>query len=148
MALDFNSQGYLYQTIALTYEKFVTYFGTNPGRKQQIDNALFYFRIFYQCGCRKVYIDGSFVSTKKNPGDIDLCFDLTGVDIGNIKRVFPEFFDPNEIGRIRRQDQCHIFHFDNEDRFMLELFSADREGNPKGLVKLILNNIIHHYDKK
>jgi hypothetical protein len=37
-------------------------------------------------GCRTVYIDGSFVTTKLVPNDFDACWDIEGVD--------PESLDP------------------------------------------------------
>jgi hypothetical protein len=43
MALNFNSKGYLHQTVSLTYEEFVTHFGNNARRKRQIDNAIAFF---------------------------------------------------------------------------------------------------------
>jgi hypothetical protein len=85
MSLNFNSQGYLHQNINLSYEEFIFHFGTNQRRTKQIDNALPFFRIFFRCGCQTVYIDGSFVSTRKYPEDIDLCFDLTALDIKKIR---------------------------------------------------------------
>jgi hypothetical protein len=59
-----------------------------------------FFRLFHSCGCQTVFVDGSFVSKKENPEDIDLCFDLTDIDVEKIRSVFPQFFEPNEIGRI------------------------------------------------
>ena len=148
MNLDFNSQGNLHQTISLTYEEFVTHFETNARRKQQLDNALPFFRIFHQCGCHTVYVDGSFVSKKKYPEDIDLCFDITPVDMKKLEIEFPQFFDINEIGTIHRDQQCHIFYFNDKDHYLLDLLSTDRDNNPKGLIKLDLRNIIHYYDQK
>ena len=145
MSLNFNSKSYLYETIILTYEEFVQHFGTNPRRMEQINNALSFFRIFHSCGCKTVYVDGSFVSKKKYPEDIDLCFDLTGVDAENIERQFPQFYDIHAIGRIRRDLQCHIFYFTENDQRLFNLLSEDRNGNLKGFVKLNLNDI---YDQK
>src|SRR3981081_4223805 len=111
MRLNFNTQGYLHQTITLTYEEFVYHFGTNPRRQEQIKNALYFFRVFHSCGCQTAYVDRSFVSKKKYPEDIDICFDLTDVDAEKIEREFPQFYDVKEIARIHKDLQCHIFHF-------------------------------------
>jgi hypothetical protein len=147
MALNFNSKGYLHQTVSLTYEEFVTHFGNNARRKRQIDNAIAFFRLFYECGCPTVYVDGSFVSTKKDPADIDLCFDLTDVDVENIEEAFPQFFELNEIGRIHREQQCHLFHFTKAYPKLLNILEEDRDGDPKGLVKLSLKEVFT-YDQK
>jgi hypothetical protein len=147
MELSFNSQGFLHRTITLTYEEFKHFFGTNQLRIQHINNALQFFRIFYSCGCSTVYIGGSFVSKKREPEDIDLCFDLSNIEEGKIKETFPEFFDINKRGRIRRDQKCHLFHFDIEDHELLDFLNKDRDGNQIGLVKLALNEI-NNYDKK
>ena len=147
MALNFNSKGYLHETISLTYEAFVQHFGTNQRRMEQIQNSLPYFRIFHSCGCRIGYVDGSFVSKKKFPEDIDICFDITGISEERIKSVFPKFLDVNERGRIRRDLKCHIFTFTQEDPEIFDLLNADREYNPKGLVKLDLNEIQNYAQK-
>lgn len=31
-------------------------------------------------GCKRAYIDGSFINAKERPGDFDACWDLDGVD--------------------------------------------------------------------
>lgn len=141
MSLNFNSQGFLHQTIILSYEELINHFGTNPRRLKQIDNAMQFLRIFYACGCQFVYIDGSFVSTKEYPEDIDLCFDLTDVKAEKLEETFPQFFDPNERGKIHRNLLCHILYFDNNDTSLFDLLETDREGNLKGFIKLILKDL-------
>jgi hypothetical protein len=150
MELSFNSSGNLHKTVELTLDEFQRHFGTTELRKQKIKNALRFFKIFGSCGCPAVYIGGSFVSTKKNPADIDLCFDLRNVNDLQLKKEFPEFFSStriNKLGEIRRNLKCHIFHFDNEDMEMLELLQYDREDNRKGLIKISLKTE-YNYDYK
>src|SRR5688572_1163980 len=131
MNLSFNTIGNLHETVELTFEEFQQHFGTNPQRKEKIKTAMTFFRIFSSCGCQAVYIAGSFVSKKKNPEDIDLCFDLTGIDIEKLKIEFPEFFGlnrHNNIGKIRRDLKCHIFSFDKVDTYMFDRLQKARDG--------------------
>jgi hypothetical protein len=114
----------------------------------QITNALQFFRIFHTCGCQIVYIDGSFVSKKQYPEDIDLCFDLTGIEEEKIKNAFPQFFEPNEIGKIHRELQCHIFYFFENFTRYFDLLQEDRDGYRKGLVRLDIKNILDSHDQK
>jgi hypothetical protein len=148
MTLDFNSQGFLHRTIALSYEEFRFHFGTNPRRIEQIDNASRYFYIFSLCGCTSVYIDGSFISKKEHPEDIDLCFDLTDVDPKKLERLFPQFFNLNQMGKIRRDFLCHIFHFSVSDMSLFELLQYDRDDNFKGFVELNLKDLHSFYDQE
>lgn len=148
MSLNFNSQGFLHQTITLSHDEVVHHFGTNPRRANQLENALRFFRIFYACGCQFVYIDGSFVSTKKYPEDIDLCFDTTSLEADKLKKEFPQFFDLSALGKIHRDLQCHIFTFSENSTRFFDLLSEDREGNRKGFVKLNLKDLPIHYDQE
>lgn len=148
MALVFNWGGYLYQDVVLTFKEFVHHFGTNSNRMQQIENSIPFFRKFHRCGCEIVYVDGSFISKKPVPEDIDLCFDLSDINPNNLKREIPEFFDVNAIGTIHRDFHCHILHFDREDNSLFTMLQFDRNGNPKGLVKLNILEILTSYDKK
>src|ERR1700754_1559554 len=90
MTLSFNSYGNLHKDVELSVEEFQKHFGTNSERIEKIKTALIFFKIFSQCGCMSVYIGGSFISTKKNPSDIDLCFDLNNVNHEELKKEFPE----------------------------------------------------------
>jgi hypothetical protein len=148
MALDFNWEGYLRYNVDLNFREFVDHFGTNSTRMQQIENSIRFFRVFHRCGCKTVYVDGSFVSKKKNPEDIDLCFDLSDIDMGKLEIEFPQFFDVNAIGTIHRDLRCHIFHFTKEDTYLFDVLQYDRQYNFKGLVKLNISEILTSYDKK
>lgn len=68
-----------------------------------------------QAGYRRVYIDGSFVTTKPNPGDIDVCWAIDGVDPEALDPVFLDFSQ----SRARQKA-----------RFLCEFFPADL---PEGL---------------
>lgn len=144
MTLSFNTSGNLHKTVELSFEEFKQYFGTNPSRKEKIETALLFFKIFSTCGCTAVYIGGSFVSTKKNPEDIDICFDINNIDYEKLEKIFPDFFDYNKIGAIHRNLKCHIFYYDKTTPRFLEMLQEDRNGYPKGLVKISLINI--NYD--
>ena len=44
-----------------------------------------------EAGCRTVYIDGSFVTSKSEPGDYDACWDIDGVNVEALDLVFLDF---------------------------------------------------------
>lgn len=89
--MSFNSNGHLHKTVELTLAEFEQHFITNDWRKVRFKNALIFFEIFNACGSQTVYIGGSFISTKINPDDIDVCFDLQNVDYDKLGEVFPDF---------------------------------------------------------
>lgn len=44
-----------------------------------------------RAGCSRVYIDGSFVTVKREPGDYDACWDIDGVNVEALDSVFLDF---------------------------------------------------------
>jgi hypothetical protein len=44
-----------------------------------------------KAGCRLVYLDGSFVTRKRNPADFDACWDVQNVDDAELDPVFWDF---------------------------------------------------------
>lgn len=141
MKVGFNTNGNLHKTIELTFDELYEHFGTNPSREKKIDTAILFLKLFSSCGCTTAYIGGSFASTKARPADIDLCFDLRKVDYCKLEQVFPDFFDFIKLGAIRKNLECHILFFDQESTYLLDMLQADREGFPKGLIKLNLKDI-------
>ena len=44
-----------------------------------------------KAGCRLVYLDGSFVTARDHPGDLDACWDIQNVDDKKLDPVFWDF---------------------------------------------------------
>ena len=150
MNLEFDKSGNLRKDVQLSFEEFLKYFGKNIVRKAIIKNALIFFKLFSSCGCTTVYIGGSFASTKRKPNDIDLLFDLRSVEEEKLYKVLPEFFGPGKfkkITEIRRTLKCHVFIFDVYNNELLELLQKDKNGNPRGLIKISLTEG-YDYDQK
>ena len=78
---DFRSDGCLQEGIhEADWTDFEKYFGYNTPRSQLLKQLLGFCHLLQKAKCAKVYIDGSFVTSKPYPRDIDLCYDLYAVD--------------------------------------------------------------------
>ena len=66
-------------------------FGTTPWRRQLLEGLARALRDLRAAGCKRAYIDGSFITTKEHPGDFDACWDLDGVDFDVIDEVLLTF---------------------------------------------------------
>lgn len=55
--------------------EFESFFSFSPVRKEQLKGLCQVVAILKECGCTAIYIDGSFVTTKLEPGDWDACFE-------------------------------------------------------------------------
>lgn len=141
MSLSFQENGNLIPGIHLiSIEDFENWFGYNSARKEMIQGLKLAISWLKECGCKIIYIDGSFVTTKVIPGDFDACWDANGVDLNLIKEKYPLIIDFSN-GRANQK-----FHFKGElfpaqvkatpYDIYLNFFQADRDGKPKGIVQL------------
>ena len=94
-------------------------------------------------GCRLAYIDGSFVSAKPEPGDFDVCWDVTSVDTDLVPAIFFDF----SAGRAAQKAEFAGEFFPAQlpeglsGRTFLDFFQRDRDGQPKGIVALDLESL-------
>ncbi|MEL1241891.1 DUF6932 family protein [Flavobacterium flavipallidum] len=94
-----------------------------------------------RAGCETIYIDGSFSTSKQNPGDIDVCWETGGVDLDFLVVIEPVLWDFSS-GRKSQKDKfgCEFFPCDfvaePPDKTFIDFFQQDRDGNPKGIIGL------------
>jgi hypothetical protein len=96
-------------------------------------------------GCRSVYINGSFVTKKLEPGDYDLCWSIEGVAP---ERLDPVLLDFSPAGRLAMKAKYRgdLFPAEVPDgasgKAFLDFFQTDkRTGEPKGIVLLDLGGV-------
>lgn len=116
-------------------------FASNPKRRVQFSGFVAAIFSLRAAGCRRAFLDGSFVTAKPRPGDYDACWDPTGVD--------PSFLDPVlltfENNRAAQKAKYHGELFpstipaDRAGTIFVEFFQVDRfTGAPKGIVAINL----------
>lgn len=92
-------------------------------------------------GCKTIYLDGSFSTSKEIPGDIDVCWELGNVDLNILIVIEPVLFDFT-LGRKAQKDKfgCEFFPAEElaapPDKTYIDFFQQDRDGNPKGIIGL------------
>jgi hypothetical protein len=141
---EFNAGGLLPQGIhPATLEEVLERFGGNERRDQLLTGLVEALRLLRAAGCRRVYINGSFVTAKERPNDIDACWDVDGVDADALDPVFFDFDD----GRAAQKARFGAEFFPAQvpegvtGRTFLEFFQVDRQtGEPKGIIELRLDD--------
>ena len=63
----------------------------NPRRRRLVAGFRRACKELRNAGCRLVYLDGSFVTRKEQPGDFDACWDVQNVDDDRLDPVFWDF---------------------------------------------------------
>ena len=145
MIPDFEESGNLPPGVHwATLDEIVKRFGTTSWRRDLLGGFMSALEGLKQAGCRTVYLDGSFVTSKAVPNDFDACWDEIGVDIELVDPVLLEF----DRGRATQKAKFRgeFFPASSVARMrgdvFLEFFQIDREtGQPKGIVALDLGGI-------
>jgi hypothetical protein len=96
-------------------------------------------------GCQTAYLDGSFVSSKESPGDIDVCYDPRGI-VG--ARLDPVFLDFSNLRAAQKAKYgCEFFPSSataslNPRLTYLEFFQKDKyTEEAKGIIALELRRL-------
>jgi hypothetical protein len=63
------------------WAEVVDRFGWNPRRRQLLDGLAEAIELLAAVGCRRIWLNGSFVTAKEEPADFDGCWDTGGVDV-------------------------------------------------------------------
>ncbi len=141
MIPDFNDDGLLPSGIheAESWEEIEARLDFSSRRKQLINGLKLALKFLKEAGCKTVYIDGSFATTKENPGDYDICWDEAGIDFKLLKQRCPVMLDFND----GRKNQKIMFGGEifpskltgNPHVTFIDFFQKDKNDNPKGIIK-------------
>lgn len=95
-------------------------------------------------GCRRSYIDGSFVTAKEAPGDFDGCWEVAGVDPDLLDPVLLNFANRRAAQKAKYGGE--LFPAEGSaDPFgtrFLDFFQRDKDtADPKGIVGIDLGGL-------
>lgn len=94
-----------------------------------------------EASVKRVYVDGSFVTDKPFPKDVDGCWEAdSSIDLGKLDAVFLDFSDH----RRQMKDRYGVDFFPassvegNTRQVFLDFFQIDRDGRSKGVLVIDL----------
>lgn len=95
-------------------------------------------------GCRTIYINGSFVTSKDLPNDYDACWEEDGVEPTDLDPVLLTF-DPGRTTQ-KAKYMGELFPAsiiaDSDGLSFLEFFQTDKDtGRPKGIIAIDLGGL-------
>lgn len=141
----FNEKGFLPPGIHdATWEQFVERYAITEHRTSLIKQMKTLIVHLKEVGSRSLFVDGSFVTNKERPNDYDACWDVHGV---KIEVVDPILLDLSPNGKQQIEDKYggdirpDLFSPIETEGTYLEFFQEDRDGDPKGIVRLSLREI-------
>jgi len=122
-----------------TWSEFEERYGYNEKRVWLLCGLKMLLDELSKVACKAVYVDGSFVTYKKIPGDYDLCWQMDGVLVEDLDPVLLNY-TPEGKNRIEEKYRGDIrgaeFSVRETGTTYLEFFQHDRNGKAKGVVKL------------
>lgn len=137
MIPPFDTRGYLPEGIheATLYE-IEKRLAITPDRKRLFKGLKRLAIALKAAGCKTLYINGSYVTNKQEPGDYDAVWEYEGVN----NALDPLLRDGWNLKRIKLKYRGDVFCRMPEILGVdhVEFFQQDRSGLPKGIIKIDL----------
>ena len=142
MIPDFRDDGYLPQGVHIATEAEVTFrFGTSsPRRRRLVLRLRRWVELSRLTGASQFLVDGSFVTSKKEPNDIDAVVSLADDFQQQISRGLEPALELEQMLLSRRPEEIFAAEDSRDWDDWVEFFSRTREldGRRKGLVEVRL----------
>jgi len=119
-----------------TLEEVETRFALSDHRKRLFAGFKEGVLALRKAGCRKIFLDGSFVTEKPIPYDFDVCWYTMGVDIAKLNPVFLDFSDNRKKQKERFRGEFFPSNCLADGKHLfLDFFQIDKAtGNAKGMI--------------
>ncbi len=122
-------------------------FGQSSERRKKLMAGLkTVISIFKKAGVKKIYLDGSFTSNKLEPGDVDGCWSMIGVNPNKLDKRFWDFKNLEEQEK-NRNELRELFGIDFFIMGVIEgrsgklfpiFFQRNLDNEPKGIIQINL----------
>ena len=142
--MKFNDEGNLPPGIYdVTWEEFEKKFGHNHYRTRILRGIRRAIINLKYSGCRKIYLDGSFITNKYKPNDFDGCWESTNVDITLLDPILQDFDNGRKTQKAKYHGEFFPSSMHTKMGTFLEFFQRDKEtGNPKGIICINLEKFV------
>jgi len=144
MVPPFDAAGRLPEGIHTTdWAEFADRFGMSVRRKELLVGIAAALHLLREAGCPRVFVGGSFVTAKSEPGDFDIAWDMMAVDVDALDPVFLDF--ENERAAQKQRFGGEFFPAQLIEgatgRSFLQFFQRTRNDEPVGIVAIELGTI-------
>ena len=118
-----------------SWDEIVQRFGWNQRRRRLLDGLAEAIELLARAGCRRLWLNGSFVTVKDEPGDFDACWDSESVELDAIDPVLLDL----SPGRAKQKRRFGGELFPNiiesgSGLLFTEFFQNDLDAGRKGIV--------------
>ena len=127
-----------------TWGEVVARFGHTPRRLGLLAGIKAALDELQIAGCRRVYLDGSFVTAKETPGDFDGCWEADGVDPLVLDPILLDFTSKRQAQKSKYGGELFVADAaaDLSGTRFLQFFQHDKDsGERKGIIALDLGGL-------
>lgn len=128
-----------------TWSEFVARYGYNPHRLTLLAGLKAALDVLRVAGCRRAYIDGSFVTERDIPGDFDGCWEVAEVDPNLLDPVLLSFANLRVAQKAKYGGEFFLARAvaDSRGTLFIDFFQRDRKsGQPKGIISVDLGGFL------
>ena len=123
------------------WDELVTRYGSTPHRLSLLAGLRQALDALQTAGCRRAYINGSFVTVQEDPADFDGCWEVVGVNADLLDPVLLDFRHHRAAQKARFGGELFLAHMpaDPLGTSFLDFFRRDKAtGDPKGIIGIDL----------
>ncbi|WNG41737.1 hypothetical protein F0U61_01180 [Archangium violaceum] len=114
-------------------------FGTTGHRRALLRGLAEGLKLLKAAKCARVYLDGSFVTSKHSPKDFDACWEEAGVDENALDSVFFDLKPPRAIQKARFGGEFFPASAIADGHLgFVSFFQRTRGGEAKGIISIDL----------
>ena len=126
-----------------TWSEFVERFGTSAHRREHLAKLEAALRLLRHAGCARGFVGGSFVTTKSEPGDCDVAWDMTGIDAEALDVIFFDFEGERAAQKHRFGGEFFPAQLVEgiTARTFMRFFQYTRDDEPVGIVVVDLDTL-------
>jgi hypothetical protein len=123
-----------------TLAEVETVFATTPRRRRLFEGLRRAVQNLQAAGVCRVFIDGSFVTTKADPNDVDGCWEGDDVNVDLLDPVFLDFSQARRAMKAKYGVDFFLATWQEAGSGLtfLAFFQRNRADDPKGIVQLEL----------
>ena len=127
-----------------TWDEVVARFASTAWRRELLAGLRDALGSLRAAGCRRVYVDGSFVTAKETPGDFDACWEIAGVNVELLDSLLLDFANARATQKERFRGElfpAEAVAAPDGTRFLAYFQRDELTGEPKGIVALDLEDL-------
>jgi hypothetical protein len=125
---------------AASWDDVLERFGWTERRRRPLDGLAEAIELLAASGCRRIWMNGSFVTAKDEPGDFDARWDPDGVDLDTLDPVLLDLSNKRAAQKARFGGELFPNVVETQSGLTFaEFFQNERDTGRKGIVVIYIS---------